>query len=122
MHIQCDQLHPILAVADVPAAADFYVTKLGFRVAFTESDWFAGVNLGQVQIFLERGEPGAEGFGVYFVVGDVEELCAFHRANGVEILVEPGDRPYGLRDYTVRDRDGYRLTFGQRLADPHRHA
>jgi hypothetical protein len=34
---------------------------------------------------------------------------------GAEIVKPPGDRPYGLRDYTVRDPSGYHLTFGHRI-------
>ena len=75
----------------------------------------AGVNLGNVQIFLEQGTPNPKGCSVYFVVGDADELYEFHRANGVDIVVPPDDRPYGLRDYAVRDLYGYRLTFGHRL-------
>jgi hypothetical protein len=30
---------------------------------------------------------------------------------------QPADQPWGLRDYKVRDRDGYELTFGHRLPD-----
>jgi hypothetical protein len=73
------------------------------------------VNLGNVQIFLEQGTPSPKGLSVYFVVGDADELCAFQRANGVEVLVEPDDRLYGLRDYSVSDLDGYTLTFGHRI-------
>jgi hypothetical protein len=36
----------------------------------------------------------------------------FQRASGVDIVVTPDDRDYGLRDYSVRDLHGYRLTFG----------
>jgi hypothetical protein len=52
---------------------------------------------------------------VYFVIGDADELYEFHRGNGVEIVEGPHDRPYRLRDYTVRDLDGYSLRFGHRL-------
>lgn len=52
---------------------------------------------------------------MYFVVGDADELHDFHRSAGVEVTVAPGDRPYHLRDYTVRDADGYSLTFGHPL-------
>src|SRR6185295_12086844 len=45
-----------------------------------------------------------------------DELFEFHRANGVEIVVPPDDRSYGIRDYTVRDLYGYRLVFGHRLS------
>jgi len=34
----------------------------------------AGVNLGQVQVFLEQDTPTPEGCSVYFVVGDADEL------------------------------------------------
>ena len=96
------------------AAVDFYTTKLGFTLGFTWGDPpdIAGVNLGKVQMFLERGTPHPAGCSVYFVVGDADELHEFHRAGGVEVVVPPDDRLYGLRDYRVRDLHGYELSFG----------
>jgi len=73
------------------------------------------VNLGQVQLFLERGTPNPKGCAVYFVVGNADDLYEFQRANGVEIVTPPGDRPYGLRDYRIRDLNGYELSFGHHL-------
>jgi catechol 2,3-dioxygenase-like lactoylglutathione lyase family enzyme len=107
-----------LSVSDVRAAAEFYENKLGFSVAFTEGDppTFAGVNLDCVQIFLSKGTPAPQGCSVYFVVGNADELYEFHRANGVDVAVTPRDQPYGLRDYAVRDLDGYYLNFGHRLS------
>jgi hypothetical protein len=72
----------------------------------------AGVNLDEAQIFLEQGDPNPRGTTLYFVVGDADELHAFHRAQAVEIVEEPADRPYGLRDYRIRDLHGYELAFG----------
>jgi catechol 2,3-dioxygenase-like lactoylglutathione lyase family enzyme len=114
--VDCRQHHAILAVRDVRAAVDFYTEKLGFWCAFIEGEppHFAGVNLGEVQIFLERGNPGSGDCGVYFVVSDADALYALHRANGVEVVEPIDNRDYGLRDYSVRDLDGYRLSFGQR--------
>ena len=117
--VECDQLHAGIAVADLRAAIDFYVNKLGFVEAFT---WgtpatFAGVNLGHVQIFLAQGTPTPNpgSAAAFFVVDDVDRLHELHRANGVEIAVAIDDREYGIRDYTVRDLDGYYLVFGQHL-------
>jgi hypothetical protein len=52
---------------------------------------------------------------VYFLVGDADVLYEFHRANGVDVAMEIGDREYGIRDYVVRDLHGYYLTFGHHL-------
>jgi catechol 2,3-dioxygenase-like lactoylglutathione lyase family enzyme len=117
--IECEQTHAGLAVSDLQAAIDFYVKQLGFQLAFTwgEPATFAGVNLGSVQMFLQTGtpSPNAKTSAAYFVVSDVDALCEFHRANGVAIVEAIADREYGIRDYGVRDLDGYYLVFGQPL-------
>lgn len=113
--VECERVHPGLQVEDVPSAVAFYTQQLGFTLGFTwgEPVGFAGVNLGKVQVFLDAAPaPRATG-SVFFVVDDVDTLFAFHVAQGVEVLVQPGDREYGIRDYTVRDLAGHRLTFGQ---------
>lgn len=103
--VVCEQLHPDMPVSDVLAAVDFYTTKLGFTLAFTwgEPASLAGVNLGNVQLFLKQGEPNPKGWCVYFVVADADELYAYQCANGVDVMLPPEDREYGLRDYRVRD-------------------
>lgn len=112
--VECERVHPSLRVPDVPAAVEFYTNRLGFSTGFTwgEPVTMAGVNLGDVQLFLEQGAPAGREVSVYFVVGDADALHAFHRGSGVEIAEEIGDRPYGLRDYMVRDPHGYTLGFG----------
>ena len=101
---------------DVAAAVEFYVTRLGFTLGFTWPEegpaTIAGVNLGETQIFLEHRPGRSEPVAVYFVVGSADELCELQRAQGANIVVEPDDRPYGIRDYTALDADGNRLTFG----------
>jgi hypothetical protein len=83
---------------------------------------FAGVNLGDnVQIFLREGTPDPNGSVVFFIVAEADELYEFHRANRVEVIEEPSDKPWHIRDYTIRDLDGNYLVFGQRLrtTEPH---
>jgi catechol 2,3-dioxygenase-like lactoylglutathione lyase family enzyme len=117
--IECEQIHAGLAVTDIPTAVDFYTKKLGFQLAFTWDDppTFAGVNLGKVQMFLQKGTPtpNPRGGAVYFLVSDADQLYEFHRANGVEVAQPIDDRPYGIRDYAVRDLHGYCLVFGHHL-------
>ncbi len=112
--IECEHTQTSLAVSDLAAAIDFYVTKLGFLFGFTfgEPATFAGVNLGKVGIFLKEGVPAPSAGAVFFTVGDADTLYEFHRANGVEVVEEIGDREFGMRDYVVKDLYGYQLIFG----------
>ncbi|HJZ70634.1 MAG TPA: VOC family protein [Vicinamibacterales bacterium] len=116
--IECEQLHPGLAVTDIGTAVEFYTGRLGFQLAFTwgEPPTFAGLLLDRVQVFLQQGTPNPGASSVYFMVEDADELFAFHRANGVEVVRPPTDQPYQIRDYIVRDLHGYYLSFGHRLS------
>ena len=115
--VDCEQYHAALPVSDVLAAVTFYTEKLGFTFSFVWGDppAMAAVNLGEIQIFFEHGTPNPKGCALYFVVGNADELFEFQRANGVDIVASPADRPYALRDYTVRDLHGYELRFGHHL-------
>ena len=112
--VVCRHLHPSLVVADVRSAVDYYVEKLGFEPGFTwgEPPSIAGVNLGDVQLFLRQGTPSPAGYVVQFVVDDADALFEFQRANGVAVVEEPDDREYGIRDYLVKDLHGHHLGFG----------
>lgn len=112
--VECERHHTTLYVSDVLAAVDFYTSKLGFSPGFTWGDppTMAGVNLGDAQIFLQQGTPNPQGCVVQFVIGNADDLYEFQHANGVETVEPPGDRLYGLRDYTVRDLYGHLLGFG----------
>jgi catechol 2,3-dioxygenase-like lactoylglutathione lyase family enzyme len=115
--VECERLNASLPVSDLSAAIEFYVKKLGFQFGFTfgEPAVFAGVNLGKVEIFLQKGTPAPNAGAVFFTVGDADALYEFHRANGVEVVEEIGDREFGMRDYVVKDLYGYRLIFGHNI-------
>ena len=115
--VKVEQYHATLAVADLAAAIEFYASRLGFVHAFSwgEPPTMAGVNLDCTQIFLQAGTPNPQACSLYYVVDDADALCEFHRANGVTIVQDLGEREWDFRDYTVEDLDGYRLTFGHRL-------
>jgi len=112
--VECEHVHPVLTVTDIATGLEFYTKKLGFATAFTWGDppTFAGVKLGKVQMFLRKGTPDPKGCAVSFLVGDADQLYEFHRAQGVEVAEPIEDRPYGIRDYAIRDLHGYYLSFG----------
>jgi catechol 2,3-dioxygenase-like lactoylglutathione lyase family enzyme len=117
--VDCQRHHTTAVVADIQSAIDFYTKKLGFSFSFIygEPPRFAGVMLDEVQIFLLQGTPQPDGFEMVFMVGNADELYEFHKASGVRITEEIGDREYDIRDYGVVDLDGNHLVFGHPLYD-----
>ena len=121
--VESERQHASLSVRDVTKSLAYYDKKLGFETSFTwgKPVHFAGTMIGSQQIFLSKGTPQPKGLAVNFVVDDVDALYEYHRGNGVKVAEPIGDREYGLRDYSVLDRDGYCLGFGQHiftLGDP----
>jgi predicted enzyme related to lactoylglutathione lyase len=52
--------------------------------------------------------------GVIFATGDCDATFEHIRASGAEVLQEPIDQPYGVRDCAFRDPSGNMLRFNQR--------
>jgi uncharacterized glyoxalase superfamily protein PhnB/GNAT superfamily N-acetyltransferase len=111
-----NRLSPILAVPDIKAATDFYMRMLGF-----ELDWLYGdppvhgaVWRDNVQIQFGLNPALAEraaGTQYFLFVDDVEEFHSLHRANNAQIISPLENKPWGSREYTVRDPWGYQLRF-----------
>ena len=117
-------LAPILAVPDVLAAAEFYCDKLGFTIGFLFGDppTHAGIHRGEwtnegahIQLSLtDQPLPPMPQVGFYVFMGeDVDGLFEQYRAAGVHIEREPTNEPWGMREFAIRDCNGYLLRFGR---------
>ena len=63
-----------------------------------------------------RGLVAKGTFAVFLEVDDVDGVFASLQAAGAEVLQEPIDQPYGIRDCGVRDPNGNHLRLSQPLA------
>ena len=107
----------VLACTDVQQAVDFYCQKLGFKQHWLWEDppTFAAVGLGEIEIFLGLNPQLAarvQGHGHYFHVDDLDTLHAQHVAAGAPIIEPLANKPWGMREYIVRDLNGYHIRFG----------
>jgi len=108
---------PILIVRDPEKARDFYVEKLSFEVVFEWGDplTYLGIKRDNVEIHLnsEKNAPHVAGKSTISIFTDeVDNLYENCIRKGVEVIAEPGDREYGLRDFGIKDTDGNVLNFG----------
>jgi uncharacterized glyoxalase superfamily protein PhnB len=110
-------------VKDVVLAHDYYSNKLGFRAPRMWGDppGFCIASRDGMCVMLDqvegesRIEPNSR-FGrwdAYFWVQDVDALHAEFTAKGADIVSEPENKFYDMREFMVRDVDGYTLCFGQ---------
>lgn len=112
---------PSLTVKDLVRSLAWYEGVLGFHVAerWEEGDKLVSVEVraGTVAIILNqddfakgRDRKFGEGFRIYGNTRqDVDRLAADIKARGGVLAQEPHDRPWGTRDFSVVDPDGYRI-------------
>ena len=114
-------LTPMLHVPNVRATAAWYVA-LGFRLVETAEDdgettWaMLAYRDGRVMlncVGAARDVPRRDA-DLYLDVDDVDVLFASLPA-GVVVQEPPHDTFYGMREFIVRDLNGFWLTFGQPL-------
>jgi GNAT superfamily N-acetyltransferase len=113
---------PIFPVADVVATVRYYREVLGFAEEWVWGDppEFGGVRWGRVgAMFALQSGPDAKinaQWHSFFVEG-IDTLYSRHSRNGASIYSPLGAKPWGLREYTVKDLNGHYLRFGQRGSD-----
>jgi GNAT superfamily N-acetyltransferase len=113
---------PIFPVADVVATVRYYCDVLGFA-----GDWvwgdppdFGGVRWGKIGVmFSQPSDPGTAVGGQWhsFFVQGIDTLYDRHKRNGATICSPREPKPWGLREYIVRDLNGHYLRFGERNAN-----
>ena len=112
-----------LRTTDLEASIDYYVSRLGFELAFRFQDFYAGLEtIEGHQIHLKLvDEPNPDiGFvqagthlHLYFAVDDLDDLAARFRANGVIFHRDLAQTDRGTREFYVLDDQGHVLCFTQ---------
>lgn len=121
--MKIDGLTPLLNVEDVSQSAAFYRDVLGFEIesSFENDARLLWVRISRGPVALMLNEHGEESTArrsgsryrnavLYFAVEDTAELHAKLSSKGFE----PGelhDEEYGVREFGLRDPDGYELAF-----------
>ncbi len=103
---------PVLHVPDVQEAAGYYRDVLGFVSDFGD-DGYAVVWRDNSAIHFVKSDRCPSGVHLFQWVRDVDACYKEIKARGAKIAVEPGDRPYGVRDFNILDLNGVSIIFGQ---------
>ena len=105
---------PVLVVPDVAATAAFYRKVLGFKSdPGADTSEYSVVWRDNAALHFTEGEHRPTGVRVFFWVRDVDALYAEVTRQGVAIDVPIATRPYGIRDFSIRDPNGVVVVLGQ---------
>jgi len=108
----------VFHVLNVDASIKYYFEILEFTLDFRYKD-LAGMEYGPVLIYLPG--PGQDlkktiGEGsIYIFCDEVNDYYQSISGKGAFVEVAIDNRPYGMRDFAVKDPDGNTLTFGKTI-------
>jgi uncharacterized glyoxalase superfamily protein PhnB len=101
------ELVPELPVADVERAQEHYRSALGFEIGWLYPDKEIGsVSRGHVAIFFRKRKLPFEPAVHWVFAVDVDATYQELRSLGANIVEPLEKKPWGLRQFTVKDLDG----------------
>lgn len=109
----------VLAVKSLAISATYFKDRLGFDRDFTAPGWeflsFGDfkVMLGECTDALWARETGDHSYFAHCLVENVDEVYGELGSRGAEVIHRIGDKPWGLREFSVVTPDGHRITYGQ---------
>ncbi|MEQ9401965.1 MAG: glyoxalase superfamily protein [Cyclobacteriaceae bacterium] len=114
---------PIFPVDDPLKTAEYYRDVLGFDINFKWEDppTYIVINRDDaVGIHLVKNEgdftPPVNHASLFIFVHDVDAVYQEYQQSGAEITRTIDNRDYGMRDFDVRDPNGFILVFGKHLS------
>ena len=111
---------PVLPVVDLQTSISFYVDMLGFELKFSYGDpaYYAVLKRDEdVGIHLttrtDDGKPSNKHNALYIFCHDVEHVFDEFTKNDVQIHSPLQTWDYGMKEFDIKDPDGYIICFGQ---------
>jgi catechol 2,3-dioxygenase-like lactoylglutathione lyase family enzyme len=111
-----------LRTTNLAESIRFYTTKVGLTLEFQYEDFYAGIRAGD-QIFhlklADEKDPSiefvdkGEHFHLYLETDDVSAAATALKENGVRLVKDVHETPWGTREFVIRDDQGQTLYFGQ---------
>lgn len=99
-------LVPELPVADVERAQKHYRDVLGFEIGWLHEDEIGAVSRDEVAIFFRKRSVPFEP-AVHWVFADnIDASYEEMKSSGANIVEPLETKPWGLRQFTMRDLDG----------------
>jgi predicted enzyme related to lactoylglutathione lyase len=110
----------VLAVRELDISTRFYIEVLGFQLdtvdakgwSFLSKDSFK-LMLGECADEIAASETGNHSWFVRLTIDGLDEYHREISSRGAEVIAEPADKRWGLREFVIRTPDGHRIMFAE---------
>jgi len=106
---------PVIGTADVAGTVAYFEQTLGFKP-------YAGVKAGSAMLYISCDPELAAAIreqcltpDIFLWVSDIGKIYEEHRARHADIREELTERPWGVRQYVIREPNGYHLKIAEPL-------
>jgi uncharacterized glyoxalase superfamily protein PhnB len=119
-------ISPLLVTRNMKATIDFYQNILGFTLGMVfpdidhaeyadfSKDGMSFMFVPAKNLGISRAARLGTGVDLYMQIdGDIDKYYSELKKKGVKIISDIKDEPFGIRDFTIEDSNGYQLTFNQ---------
>jgi uncharacterized glyoxalase superfamily protein PhnB len=120
--MKLENVKPMLAVNSMDDTIRFYCEVLGFECANRMEGW-AALRKDSVEVMIsipnahEPFEKPTLTGSLYFTSDDVDDLWEKIKEK-TQVVYPIENFYYGMREFAIRDNNGYILQFGQEITDP----
>ena len=112
---------PVLPVQDLQKTIDFYKDKLGFYNEWLWGENAAGLERDYLRFIFKRDTEFAKfmnsdsfEFALMVFVTGIDHIYKEYQTNGVEMITALEEKPWGMKEFVVKDVNGYLLRFAER--------
>jgi hypothetical protein len=118
---------PVIATSDVLGTVRYFEQTLGFQQQWIWGDppVYAGVRAGGAWLYVTHDPELATTIrerrlspDIFLWVSNIDSVYAHHQASRADITEELSERPWGVRQYVVREPNGYFLKVAESLQEP----
>lgn len=112
---------PFIPVRNLKQTLDYYKNKLGF-----DKEWImnkdGGIQRDEMRLLfgenpdhLQLINGDKHKFELVWFVDGVDDIYNEYLAREIEVLTKPTDEPWGIREFTIKDINGYLVRISETI-------
>lgn len=117
------RVNPFIPVKNIQETLDFYRDTLGFYDEWKWGDTDGGIRRDDMRVIF-CGDPeyvaainnDIYSFILIWFVDNVDDIYNEYKEKGINIMQDIENKPWGIREFTIRDINGYSIRVSEGIS------